>query len=110
MALSPPAGELLLQETEPGALPPALYAVDLLVVESLQEPAHHSLEGPASLSLAQSVEPALLHPSQAELLEEVDPRVWLEFLSVRGGVCGDGVALTPTVLIVYKQLVSLLSQ
>ena len=110
VVLGGPAGELLLQQTQSGALPPGLYAADLLVVEPLQQTTHHSLEGPASLSLAQSVEPALLHPSQAELLEEVDPRVWLEFLSVRGGVCGDGVALTPTVLIVYKQLVSLLSQ
>ena len=100
MALSPPAGELLLQETEPGALPPALYAVDLLVVEPLQESPHHPLKGPASLALAEIVKLALFHSPQTKFLEEVHPGIRLEFRPVGGGVSLDVVALTATVVVI----------
>ena len=77
IVLSRPAGELLLQQTEPSALPPRLDAVHLLVVEPLQEASDHSLESPAALSLAEIVKLALFHPTEAELLKEVHPGVRL---------------------------------
>ena len=56
-----------------------------------------------SIITQRDIKPALLHPSQAELLEEVHTGVRLELSSVGGGVSGDGVALTATVLVVWKQ-------
>ena len=70
---SQPAGEVLLQETQTRTLRPRLDAVHLLVVEPLQEAAHHPLEGPAPLRLAQRVKLALLDAAEADLLIEVDP-------------------------------------
>ena len=102
VVLSRPAGELLLQETQPGALPPALDAVDLLVVEALQEPPHHPLEGPAPLALAEIVELALLHSPQTELLEEVHPGVGLELRPVGRGVGLDVVALAAAVVVIWN--------
>ena len=72
------------------------------MVESLQQPANHPLEGPASLSLAEIVELALFHSPQAEFLEEVHPGVGLEFRPVRRGVSLDVVALTATVVVIWN--------
>ena len=100
VVLGGPAGELLLQEAQSGALPPALDTVDLLVVEPLQESPHHPLEGPATLALAEIVELALLHSPQTEFFEEVHPGVRLELRPVGRGVGLDVVALTATVVVI----------
>ena len=100
VVLGRPAGELLLQETQPGALPPALDAVNLLVVEALQESPHHPLEGPAPLALAEIVKLDLLHSPQTEFLEEVHPGVRLELRPLGPGVGLDVVALTAAVVII----------
>ena len=47
--------------THDGAWCPAVH---LLVVEPLQEAAHHPLEGPAPLRLAETVKLALLHAAE----------------------------------------------
>ena len=47
--------------THDGAWCPTVH---LLVVEPLQEAAHHPLEGPAPLRLAETVKLALLHAAE----------------------------------------------
>ena len=94
VVLGGPARELLLQQTQPRTLRPGLDAVDLLVVEALQEAAHHPLEGPAPLRLTERVKLALLHASETDFLVEVDPGVWLELVPALLGVSVDRKALT----------------
>ena len=100
VVLGGPAGELLLQQTQPGALRPRLDAVDLLVIESFQEATHHSLEGPASLRLTEGVKLALLHSSETDFLIKVDPGVWLELVPALLGVSVDGKTLTSGILVI----------
>ena len=100
VVLGGPAGELLLQQTQPRTLRPGLDAVDLLVVESLQEAAHHPLESPASLRLTQGVKLALLHASETDFLVEIDSRVWLELVPALFGVRVNGEALTSGILVI----------
>ena len=100
VVLGGPAGELLLQQTQPSTLRPGLDAVDLLVVEALQEAAHHPLEGPASLCLTQGVKLALLHASETDFLVEINSGVWLELVSALFGVRINGEALTSRILVI----------
>ena len=100
---SRPAGEVLLQETQTRTLRPRLDAVHLLVVEPLQEAAHHPLEGPAPLRLAQRVKLALLDAAEADLLIEVDPWVWLELVPPLPRVRVDREALTSGVLVIWNR-------
>ena len=100
VVLGGPAGELLLQQTQPRALRPGLDTVDLLVVEALQEAAHHPLEGPAPLCLTQGVKLALLHASETDFLVEINSGVWLELVPALFGVRVDGEALTSGILVI----------
>ena len=71
-----------------------------LVVESLEQSPHDSLDGPATLGVAEIVELALSDPPEADLLEEIDSRVRLQLVPSRGLDGVKGVGLTPGVLVI----------
>ena len=100
VVLGGPAGELLLQQTQPRALRPRLDAVDFLVVKALQEAAHHPLESPPSLRLTEGVKLALLHASETDFLVKIDSGVRLELVTALFGVRVDRKALTSRILVI----------
>ena len=71
-----------------------------LVVEPLELSPDNPLDGPATLGVAEVVELALSDPPEADLLEEIDPRVSLQLVPSRGLDGVKGVGLTSGVLVI----------